>query len=101
MIPNTNSHLSTVEPVTFMSDVDIDEMFLKFFLDRYLRKYNMVDLVSYFGDNMVKGKETFWVRWDRIAPPCIAQFRSWPGWMKPSSGTIWIRTLCSDGTSWN
>jgi hypothetical protein len=33
MLPNTNSHLRTVEPGTFMSNVDIAEMFLNFFLD--------------------------------------------------------------------
>jgi hypothetical protein len=61
MLPNTNFHLRTVEPGTFMSDVDIAEMFLNLFLDWYLMKYDGVDLMSYFGDNLVKGKDTFWL----------------------------------------
>jgi hypothetical protein len=83
MLPNTNSHLRTVEPGTFMSDVDIDEMFLNFFLDWHLRKYAAVDLTSYFDDDLGKGKYTFWVRWSRIAmgimpfPFCAVQIMAW------------------------
>jgi hypothetical protein len=33
VLPNTNSHLRTVERGTFMSDVDIADFFLNFFLD--------------------------------------------------------------------
>jgi hypothetical protein len=67
VIPNTNSHLRTVEPGTFMSDIYIAEMFLNFFLDWHLRKYAGVDLSSYFDDDLGKEKYTFWVRWNRIA----------------------------------
>jgi hypothetical protein len=67
IIPNTNSHLRTVEPVTFMSDIDITEMFLNFFLDCHLKKYDGVHLTSYFEDDLGKEKYTFWVRWNRIA----------------------------------
>jgi hypothetical protein len=83
MLPNTNSHLRTVEPGTFMSDVDIAEMFLNFFLDWHLRKYAGVDLTSYFTDDLGKGKDTFWVRWNRIAmglrpsPFCAVQIMDW------------------------
>jgi hypothetical protein len=83
MLPNTNSHLRTVEPRTFMSDVDIAEMFFNFFLDWQLRKYAGVDLTSYFTDNLGKGKDTFWVRWNRIAmglrpsPFCAVQIMDW------------------------
>jgi hypothetical protein len=61
MIPNSISHLRKVEPRTFMSDIDVAEMFLNFYLDWYLRKYVGVDLTSNFGDDLAKGKETFWV----------------------------------------
>jgi hypothetical protein len=83
MIPNTNSHLRMLEPGTFMSDVDIAEMFLNFFLDWHLRKYAGVDLSSYFDDDLGKGKDTFWVRWNRIAtglrpsPYCAVQIMAW------------------------
>jgi hypothetical protein len=40
---------------------------LTFFLDWYLRKYDGVDLTSYFGGDLVKGKDTFWVRWNIIS----------------------------------
>jgi hypothetical protein len=62
MLPNTNSHLRTVEPGTFMSDLDIAEMFLIFFLDWHLKKYAGVDLTSYFGEDLAKEKDTLWVR---------------------------------------
>jgi hypothetical protein len=83
MLPNANSHLRTVEPGTFMSDVDIAEMFLNFFLDWHLRKYDGVDLSSYFDDELGKGKDTFWVRWNRIvmglrpSPYCAVQIMAW------------------------
>jgi hypothetical protein len=64
VIPDTNYHLRTVEPETFMSYVDITEMFLNFFLDWHLRKYDSVDLSSYIDDELGKGKYTFWVRWN-------------------------------------
>jgi hypothetical protein len=41
--------------------------FFEFFLDWHLRKYAGVDLTSYFDDDLGKGKDTFWVRWKRIA----------------------------------
>jgi hypothetical protein len=50
VLPNTISHLRTVEPEKLMSDIEIAEMFLDFFLDLFLRKYAGVDLTSYFGD---------------------------------------------------
>jgi hypothetical protein len=59
MLPNTIYHLSTVEPGTFMSDIAIDERFLNFFLDWYLRKCVGVDLACYFGDDLGKGKDAF------------------------------------------
>jgi hypothetical protein len=81
------SHMSpevrTVEPGTFMSDVDIAEMFLNFFLDWHLRKYAGVDPTSYFTDDLGKGKYTFWVRWNRIAmglwpsPFCAVRIMAW------------------------
>jgi hypothetical protein len=52
MLPNTNSHLRTVEPGTFMSDVYIADMFLDFFLDWHLRKYSGADLTSYFTNDL-------------------------------------------------
>jgi hypothetical protein len=83
MLPNTNSHLRTVEPGTFMSDVDIAEMFLNFFMDWHLSKYAGANLTSYFTDDLGKGKDTFWVRWNRIAmglrpsPFCAVQIMAW------------------------
>jgi hypothetical protein len=66
-----------------MSNVDIAEMCLNFFLDWYLRKYAGVDLTSYFDDYLGNGKYTFWVRWNRIAmgrrpsPYCAVQIMAW------------------------
>jgi hypothetical protein len=83
MLPNTNSHLRTVEPGTFMSDVDISEIFLNFFLDWHLRKYAGVYLTTYFDDDLGKGKDTFWVRWKRItmglmpSPFCAVRIMAW------------------------
>jgi hypothetical protein len=83
VLPSTNSHLRTVEPGTFMSDVDIAVMCLNFFLDWHLRKYAGVDLTSYFTDDLGKGKDTFWVRWNYIAmglrssPFCAVQSMAW------------------------
>jgi hypothetical protein len=62
-----------------MSDVDVAEMFLNFFLDWHLRKYAGVDMTSYLGE----GKYTFLVRWKRIAmglrpsPYCAVQIMAW------------------------
>jgi hypothetical protein len=83
MLPNTSSHLRTVEPGTFMSNVDIAEMFLNLFLEWHLRKYAGVDLTSYFDYDLRTGKYTFWVRWKRISmglrpsPFCAAHIMAW------------------------
>jgi hypothetical protein len=83
MLPNTKSHLRIVEPGTFMSDIDITEMFLNFFLNWYLRKYDGVDMTSYFVDDLEKGKKTFWVKWNSISmglrpsPYCAVQIMVW------------------------
>jgi hypothetical protein len=83
MFPNTKSHPRTVELRTFMSDVDIAEIFLYFLLDWYMRKYDGFDLTSYFGDDLMKGKDTFWVIWNMIAmglspsPCCAVQIMAW------------------------
>jgi hypothetical protein len=58
-------------------------MFLNFFLDWYLSKYAGIDLTSYFGYDLGKWKDTFWVRWNRIAlglrpsPYCAVQIMAW------------------------
>jgi hypothetical protein len=101
MLPKTNSHLRTVEPGTFLSDVDIAEMFLNFFLDWYLRKYSGVDLTSYFDDDLGKGKYTFWVGWNRIAiglrpsTYCAIPIMAWLD--DTVLGITWIKTMCSGG----
>jgi hypothetical protein len=66
-----------------MSDVEIAEIFLNFFLDWHLRKYAGVGLKSYFDDDLGKGKDAFWVRWNRISmglrpsPFCAVQIIDW------------------------
>jgi hypothetical protein len=66
-----------------MSDVDIAEMLLNFFLDWHLRKYAGVDLTSYFTDDLGKGKDTFWVIWNSIdmglrpSSFCAVQIMDW------------------------
>jgi hypothetical protein len=55
-----------------MSDIDIAEMFLNFFLDWHLRKYAGVDLTSYFTDDLGKGKDTFWVESYCHGDPALA-----------------------------
>jgi hypothetical protein len=67
MLANTNSHLRTVDPDTFMGDVDIAEMFLKLFLDWHFRKYAGDDLMSYFGEDLEIDNDTFWVLWGIIS----------------------------------
>jgi hypothetical protein len=58
-------------------------MFLNRFLNWHLRKYAGVDLTSYFTDDLGKGKDAFWVRWNRIAmgirpsPFCAVQIMAW------------------------
>jgi hypothetical protein len=59
------------------------QIFLNFFLDWHLRQYAGFDLTSYFDDNFGKRKDTFWVRWNRIAmgfrpsPFCAIQIMAW------------------------
>lgn len=67
-LPTIEQHLRSVEPGTFMGDLDIADMFLNFMLHPGLQPYAGVDLTPYFPEEvMASGKHTVWEGWTRCA----------------------------------
>jgi len=61
-LPTTNTHLRSVEPGTWLADLDIGEMFLNFPLHTSLRSLCGVDL-SHYGDS-ISGPEGPYEKWE-------------------------------------
>ena len=67
-LPTVNTHLRAVDSSTWMSDMDIGEMFLNFILHESMQALCGVDLTQFFGDKDESGKPTIlWERWTRAA----------------------------------
>ena len=65
VLPTLHSHLRCVEEGTYMSDVDIGEMFLNFKLHPDLVPLCGVDFTLYFGEECGSGQKTLWEAWKR------------------------------------
>ncbi len=65
-LPTVDTHMRTVEAGTWMSDIDLGEMFINFPLDEALRAYAGVDVTMYFPELLHEGKDTVWQRWGRL-----------------------------------
>jgi hypothetical protein len=63
-LPTVRTHLRAVDANTFMADVDIGEMFLKFILHQDLRALAGVDLSHYFEGEK---EGPLWEAWQRAA----------------------------------
>ena len=61
-LPTVNTMLRSVDSGTFMSDMDIGEIFLTFVLHESMQALCGVDLTNYFGEGKV-----LWERWTRAA----------------------------------
>jgi hypothetical protein len=67
-LPTVNTHLRAVDSNTWMSDMDIGEMFLNFILHESMQALCGVDLTQFFGEKDETGKPTIlWERWTRAA----------------------------------
>ena len=55
-MPNVDCHLRAVEARTFMTDFDVEEIFLNFMLEPFLRPHAGVDLISVFLEGKWKFK---------------------------------------------
>jgi hypothetical protein len=67
-LPTVNTHLRAVDSNTWMSDMDIGEMFLNFILHESMQALCGVDLTQFFGENDESGRPTIlWERWTRAA----------------------------------
>lgn len=67
-LPSSSSLLATLEPGTWMADIDVGEMFYNFLLDPKLRPYCGVDLKPYCQE------ASSWERWER----CVMGVKSSP-----------------------
>ena len=61
-MPNVDCHLRAVEARTFMTDFDVEEIFLNFMLEPFLRPHAGVDLSSVFPEEK-NGKLKGW--WEK------------------------------------
>lgn len=61
-LPTVDTMLQAVDSNTFMSDMDIGEMFLNFVLHESMQSLCGVDLTNYFGEGKL-----LWERWTRAA----------------------------------
>jgi hypothetical protein len=67
-LPIIDTHLRAVDGSTFMSDMDIGEMFLNFILHESMQALCGVDLSSFFGELDEAGTRVkLWERWTRAA----------------------------------
>lgn len=67
-LPTIDTHLRAVDSSTFMSDMDIGEMFLNFVLHESMQALCGVDLSAFFGGVDESGKAVrLWERWTRAA----------------------------------
>jgi hypothetical protein len=66
-LPNATTHMRIFEPITFMADVDIGEMFLNFFLDPRIRRFSGVDFTKFYPEDMDDTKKFIWERWNHFA----------------------------------
>ena len=67
-LPTINTHLRAVDGDTYMSDMDIGEMFLNFVLHESMQALCGVDLTEYFGEKDEANKPIrLWERWTRAA----------------------------------
>jgi hypothetical protein len=67
-LPTVNTHLRAVDSNTWMSNMDIGEMFLNFILHESMQALCGVDLTQIFGEKDESGKRTIlWERWTRAA----------------------------------
>jgi hypothetical protein len=58
-LPTMNTHLRAVDSNTYMSDMDIGEMFLNFVLHESMQALCGVDLTQYFGEKRTSWESLF------------------------------------------
>jgi hypothetical protein len=63
MLPTVESHLLSVQPGSFMGDIDLSEMFLNFILHKRVRPFAGVDLTPYFPEELASLKRLLWEHW--------------------------------------
>jgi hypothetical protein len=64
-LQNTTTHMRIVQPVTFMADVDIGELFLNFFLDPRIRRFAGVYFTKFYTEELDEIKKVIWESWNR------------------------------------
>ena len=67
-LPTIEMHLRSVQPGSYMGDLDIGEMFLNFILHDRIQPYAGVDLSPFFPEELSQdGRVVLWERWGRCA----------------------------------
>ncbi len=65
LLPTIESHLRSVQPGSFMGDIDFSEQFLNFVLHERLQPYAGVDLTPFFLEERSPSKRMIIERWSR------------------------------------
>lgn len=65
LLPTIESHLRSVQPGSFMGDIDFSEQFLNFVLHEKLQPYTGVDLTPFFLEEISLRKRMIFDYWAR------------------------------------
>jgi hypothetical protein len=65
LLPTIESHLRSVQPGSFMGDIDFSEQFLNFVLHEKLQPYTGVDLTPFFPEETSSRKRMIFEHWAR------------------------------------
>jgi hypothetical protein len=65
LLPTIESHLRSVQPSSFMGDIDFSEQFLNFVLHKKVQPYAGVDLTPFFPAEISPNKKVIWEHWVR------------------------------------
>ncbi len=65
LLPTMDSHIRSVEPGSFMGDIDLSEQFLNFMLHKCVQAHAGVDLTPFFSEELSHLKKVIWEHWVR------------------------------------
>lgn len=86
MLPMIDSLLRAVTHDTWMTDLDVGEMFLNFLLEETVHKFAGVDLIRYFPE-LLEDEGPLWLRWAR----CVIGLTSLP--FQCIQGILWAKEV--------
>ena len=63
LLSTIESHLRSVQPGSFMGNIDFSEQFLNFVLHEKIQPYAGVDIKPYFNQELTVSRRVIWEHW--------------------------------------